>query len=175
MLKRLMKFAALALLAAFLLTGCLDFSAMTGAMDTADSDEPKATQPPLTDPMYTDREALYQYYNRVNIGDQRADIVAKFGEPEIETTDNGETCTWQMEDGYGFAAVFFDSGRAEVCETIEAEPGDLIALWNGQRYYHVLVVVRPGTDPRVAAHTHDVLDRPLSDYCPIAHEALHIL
>ena len=111
MLKRLMKLAALALLAAFLLTGCLDFSAMTGAMDTADSDEPKATQPPLTDPMYTDRDALYQYYNQVNIGDQQADIVAKFGEPEIETTDNGETCTWQMEDGYGFAAVFFDSGR----------------------------------------------------------------
>ena len=67
------------------------------------------------------------------------------------------------------------SGFAEVCETIEAEPGDLIALWNGQRYYHVLVVVRPGPDPRVAAHTHDVLDRPLSDYCPIAQEALHIL
>ncbi|MBR3503235.1 MAG: amidase domain-containing protein [Clostridia bacterium] len=68
-----------------------------------------------------------------------------------------------------------DSGRAEVCETVEAEAGDLIALWNGQRYYHVLVVLLPGTDPRVAAHTHDVLDRPLSDYTPIAHEALHIL
>ena len=68
-----------------------------------------------------------------------------------------------------------DDGHAEVCETIEAEAGDLIALWNGQRYYHMLVVIRPGADPRVAAHTYDVLDRPLSDYCPIAHEALHIL
>ena len=68
-----------------------------------------------------------------------------------------------------------DSGYAEVCETIEAEVGDLIMLWNGQRYYHVLVIFQPGPDPRVAAHTHDVLDRALSDYCPIAHEALHIL
>ena len=68
-----------------------------------------------------------------------------------------------------------EAGRAEVCETIEAEKGDLIALWNGERYYHMLVILEPGADPRVAAHTHDVLNRPLSDYCPVAHEALHIL
>ena len=111
MMKRLMKWVALALLAAFVLTGCMDFSAMTGAMQAADSDEPKATQPPLTDPMYTDRDALYQYYNQVNIGDLKDDVVAKFGEPQVETSDNGETYTWKMEDGYGFAAVFFDSGR----------------------------------------------------------------
>lgn len=111
MMKKLMKLTALALLAAFVLTGCMDFSAMTGAMNAADSDEPKATQPPMTDPMFTDREALYQYYNQVKIGDLKDDIIAKFGEPEVETTENGETLTWQMEDGYGFAAVFFDSGR----------------------------------------------------------------
>lgn len=112
MMKRLMKWTALALLAAFLLTGCLSYSPMTltGAVDT-DSDEPKATQAPLTDPMYTDRDALYQYYNQVNIGDLKDDVVAKFGEPQVETSDNGETYTWKMEDGYGFAAVFFDSGR----------------------------------------------------------------
>ncbi|MBQ8953706.1 MAG: amidase domain-containing protein [Clostridia bacterium] len=68
-----------------------------------------------------------------------------------------------------------EAGRAEVCETVEAEAGDLIALWNGVRYYHLLVILEPGLDPLVAAHTHDVLNRPLSDYCPVAHEALHVL
>ncbi|MBQ8953705.1 MAG: hypothetical protein IJ048_06280 [Clostridia bacterium] len=111
MIKRLMKFAALAMLAVFVLTGCVDFSALTSGVETVEDDEPKATQPPLTDPMYTDRDALYQYYNQVNIGDLKDDIIAKFGEPEVETTDNGETLTWKMDDGYGFAAVFFDSGR----------------------------------------------------------------
>ncbi len=39
------------------------------------------------------------------------DLIARFGEPQIDTTDNGDTYVWAMEDGYGFAAVFFDSGR----------------------------------------------------------------
>jgi len=68
-----------------------------------------------------------------------------------------------------------EAGRAEVCEVGEAETGDVIVLWNGHRFYHTLVVVVPGDDPLIAAHTHDVLDRPVSDYGALAREALHIL
>ena len=111
MTKKLTILAVLALLAAFALTGCVDFSSMTRTTDVVEDEGPKATQPPLTDPMFTDRDALYQYYRQIKIGDLRDDIIARFGEPVIEATDNGETCTWKMDDGYGFAAVFFDSGR----------------------------------------------------------------
>ena len=110
MMKRLIKLTLLAVLAVFVLTGCMDFSALTSGADYAE-DQPKETQPPLTDPMYTDRDALYQYYNQVNIGDSRDALTERFGEPSVETSENGETYTWVMEDGYGFAAVFFDSGR----------------------------------------------------------------
>ncbi len=68
-----------------------------------------------------------------------------------------------------------EAGRAEICDVAEAEVGDMIFLWNGHRYYHTLVVLAPGADPLVAAHTLDVLDRPLSDYGPVAREALHVL
>ena len=68
-----------------------------------------------------------------------------------------------------------EAERAELCEISEAEAGDIIVLWNGHRYYHTLVVVEPGDDPLIAAHTHDVLDRPVSDYRPVAREGLHIL
>ncbi len=105
-MKRWIKLAALAALAA-LLTGCLGLP----GVDVVDSDEPQETQPPLTEPMYEDREALYQYYNQVKIGDTLASIKERYGEPEIEETENGETCTWVMEDGYGFAAVFFENGK----------------------------------------------------------------
>ena len=67
------------------------------------------------------------------------------------------------------------AGRAEVCDLHEAEAGDLVFLWNGHRYYHTLVIVSPGADPLIAAHTHDVLNRPVSDYGPVARQALHIL
>ncbi len=68
-----------------------------------------------------------------------------------------------------------EAGRAEICDVSEAEPGDLVVLWNGQRYYHVTVILRPGADPLVAAHTHDVLNRALSAYGAAAREALHVL
>ncbi|MBO4299062.1 MAG: amidase domain-containing protein [Clostridia bacterium] len=68
-----------------------------------------------------------------------------------------------------------EAGRAEICDLGEAEAGDVIFLWNGSRYYHTLVVLRPGGDPLVAAHTHDALNRPVSDYGPVAREALHVL
>lgn len=106
-MKRWIKLAALAALAALLLTGCLGLP----GVDVGDSDEPKETQPPLTEPMYEDREALYQYYNQVKIGDTMASIKERYGEPEVEQTENGDTYTWVMEDGYGFAAVFFENGK----------------------------------------------------------------
>ncbi|MBR4443378.1 MAG: hypothetical protein IKS52_08935 [Clostridia bacterium] len=106
-MKRWIKLAALATLAALLLTGCLGLP----GVDVGDSDEPKETQPPLTEPMYEDREALYQYYNQVKIGDTMASIKERYGEPEVEQTENGDTYTWVMEDGYGFAAVFFENGK----------------------------------------------------------------
>ncbi|MBO4299063.1 MAG: hypothetical protein J5998_09705 [Clostridia bacterium] len=106
-MKRWIKLAALAALASLLLTGCLGLP----GVDVGDSDEPKETQPPLTEPMYEDREALYQYYNQVKIGDTMASIKERYGEPKVEQTENGDTYTWVMEDGYGFAAVFFENGK----------------------------------------------------------------
>ena len=45
-------------------------------------------------------------------------------------------------------------------------PGDVIFLHNGARLYHALLVLVPGSDPLVAAHTDDSLNRPLSTYHP---------
>ena len=106
-MKRWMKLAALAVMATMLLTGCLG---LPGG-DAVDPDEPQETQPPLTEPMYEDRDALYQYYNQVKIGDTMEALKAQFGEPGVEETENGETYTWVMDDGYGFAAVFFENGK----------------------------------------------------------------
>lgn len=72
-------------------------------------------------------------------------------------------------------AWLLDTGRAEMCSVWEAEAGDLIVLWNGRRYYHTLVVLTGGSDPLVAAHTHDARYRALSSYAARAREALHIL
>ena len=68
-----------------------------------------------------------------------------------------------------------EAGRAEVCDLGEAEAGDVIFLWDGSRWHHSLVITLPGPDPLVAAHTHDVLNRPLSDYAVSAREAVHVL
>ena len=43
-------------------------------------------------------------------------------------------------------------------------PGDPIFLSDGARLYHSLLVLSPGADPLVAAHTDDSLLRPLSSY-----------
>ncbi len=106
-MKRWIKLTALALMAALLLTGCLDMSGVV----SDEPEEPKATQEPLTEPMFEDREALYQYYNQVKFGDTLASVTALLGEPEAEENENGTTYVWVMEDGYGVAGVFFDSGK----------------------------------------------------------------
>ncbi len=107
-MKRWIKLAALTLTAALLLTGCLG---MVGDIDAGEPDEPRATQEPLTEPMFEDREALYQYYNQVKFGDTLNGLTELLGEPKKEETDNGTTYIWEMDDGYGVAAVFFDSGK----------------------------------------------------------------
>ena len=56
MLKKWTTLAALVLATALLLTGCVQ-----GGDAVDPNAEPTATLAPLTEPMYTDREALYQY------------------------------------------------------------------------------------------------------------------
>ena len=98
--------AALVLATALLLTGCVQGG------DAVDANaEPTATLAPLTEPMYTDREALYQYYNAVTFDETLTSLTEKYGEPVKEEGESGDSYSWVMEDGYGFAAAFFDSGR----------------------------------------------------------------
>ena len=106
-MKKLIKLTVLAALAALLLTGCLG---LPGG-DVQEPEEPKETIAPLTEPMYEDRDALYQYYNKVSIGDTLEQLTELLGEPTIEETENGQNYVWRTEDGYGVAAVFFDRGR----------------------------------------------------------------
>lgn len=106
MLKKWTTLAALVLATALLLTGCVQGG------DVADPNaEPTATLAPLTEPMYTDREALYQYYNAVTFDETLTSLTEKYGEPVKEEGESGDSYSWVMEDGYGFAAAFFDSGR----------------------------------------------------------------
>ena len=106
MLKKWTTLAALVLATALLLTGCVQGG------DVADPNaEPTATLAPMTEPMYTDREALYQYYNAVTFDETLTSLTEKYGEPVKEEGESGDSYSWVMEDGYGFAAAFFDSGR----------------------------------------------------------------
>ena len=102
------KFKLIVLLAviALLLTGCSDQGASSGGLSYIEEVEP------LTDPIYTNREAVYELYEQVNIGDTMDEIVARFGEPAlVEEDDYGATYTWKNENGYGFVGVFFEDGR----------------------------------------------------------------
>ena len=106
MLKKWTTLAALVLATALLLTGCVQ-----GGDAVDPNAEPTATLAPLTEPMYTDREALYQYYNAVTFDETLTRLTEKYGEPVKEEGESGDSYSWVMEDGYGFAAAFFDSGR----------------------------------------------------------------
>ena len=106
MLKQWPTLAALVLATALLLTGCVQ-----GGDAVDPNAEPTATLAPLTEPMYTDREALYQYYNAVTFDETLTSLTEKYGEPVKEEGESGDSYSWVMEDGYGFAAAFFDSGR----------------------------------------------------------------
>ena len=106
MLKKWTTLAALVLATALLQTGCVQ-----GGDAVDPNAEPTATLAPLTEPMYTDREALYQYYNAVTFDETLTSLTEKYGEPVKEEGESGDSYSWVMEDGYGFAAAFFDSGR----------------------------------------------------------------
>lgn len=106
MLKKWTTLAALVLATALLLTGCVQ-----GGDAVDPNAEPTATLAPLTEPMYTDREALYQYYNAVTFDETLTSLTEKYGDPVKEEGESGDSYSWVMEDGYGFAAAFFDSGR----------------------------------------------------------------
>lgn len=114
-MKRTIKLAALILMAALLLTGCLDFSAPTGQVEDPEA-TPLPTMPPLTDPLYEDYDALYRMYNEVKVGDHLDDLIERYGQPELQEDGNGTTYVWKDEAGYGVAAVFFENNclRAKV-------------------------------------------------------------
>lgn len=106
------------LVAALPLSGCSMYNdaideyvgGLVSENEQQNADEPKATVAPLTVPMYTDRKAVYQYYNAIAVGDTLESLTEKYGEPTKEENENGVNYTWIMEDGYGFCATFFDDG-----------------------------------------------------------------
>lgn len=111
-MRRTLKLAALLILVAALLSGCMDYSALIESM-TAETDPnatPEPTMAPLTAPVFTDRDAVYEWYNQVNVGDKFDDLKAAYGEPTLETDQNGDTYFWVNEDGYGFAGIFWSDG-----------------------------------------------------------------
>lgn len=116
-MRRKMKLAALLLMVAVLLSGCMvDFSAMEG--DVSADATPDPTDPPLTAPVFTDRDAVYEWYNEVQVGDTFSSLKERYGEPTVLTDEYGDTYTWVNEAGYGFVAVFFEDGtlRAKVIQ-----------------------------------------------------------
>ena len=77
------------------------------------------------------------------------------------------TASWTgVEFLYRFLTENRGSGPfGRVCSARELRAGDVIQLGDGTgQFYHCLLVLHPGPDPRVAAHDVDSLDRPLSDY-----------
>lgn len=103
-MRRTIKLAALLALAALLLTGCMNAETQPNDPNAT----PTPTVEPLTAPIYTDREAVYEWYNQVSLGDTLEDLTARFGEPTVEENQNGSNYIWKNEDGYGFVAVFFE-------------------------------------------------------------------
>lgn len=81
-----------------------------------------------------------------------------------------------VEALYQFLTMHQGAGPfARLCPVTEAEPGDVIQLGDSDgRYYHCLLVLRPGRDPLIAAHDEDSLWRPLSTYRYDAVRFLHI-
>lgn len=87
------------------------------------------------------------------------------------------TASWTgVEYLYRFLVGNRDRGPyGRVCTLRELRVGDVIQLGDGTgRYYHCLLVLRPGYDPLVAAHDDNALDRPLSDYFYADARFLHV-
>ncbi len=108
-MRRIIKLAALLAAVTLLLSGCMGLPGMTVQTDPNATAAP--TVEPLTAPVFTDREAVYEWYNQVNLGDTLEDLTARFGEPVVEKSNNGTNYIWKNEAGYGFAAVFFEDNN----------------------------------------------------------------
>ena len=65
---------------------------------------------------------------------------------------------------YRFLLSPLPGPAAQESEPSALLPGDVVFLHNGSRLYHAVLVLSPGSDPLVAAHTYDSLYRPLSSY-----------
>ena len=112
-MQRKIKLTALLLLLAVLLTGCANMQTdPNAAAGTEPTTEPTAepTVEPMTDPLFTDRDAVYAMYDEVKFGDTLDDLTARYGEPIVETDENGNNYYWIDENGYGLAAIFFENG-----------------------------------------------------------------
>ena len=57
----------------------------------------------------------------------------------------------------------------------EAEVGDVVQLYNGERFYHTLLItdIRRG-EIYVSAHSYDALDRPLGSYTYVSDRFIHL-
>ena len=110
-MKRKLKLAILFALVAALLVGC---SAQNGSENEQGYNTSVFgdTVEPLNAPVFTDREAVYEMYNAVNIGERMENIVAAYGEPdEVEEDDYGNTYIWFNDEGYGMVGLFYEDGR----------------------------------------------------------------
>ena len=162
-MRRTLKLAALILLTAVLMTGCVNFG-MEGAEDP--NATPQPTMLPLTDPVYTDRDALYELYNEVDPGVTKDELIERYGEPKEETDDNGTTYVWTNEAGYGFAAVFFDNNclRAKVLYYDDlrqlkglsaATSVDNVSLLNDKHNFSAVCLAMGGKPMEIAALVQD--------------------
>ena len=162
-MRRTLKLAALILLTAVLMTGCVNFG-MEGAEDP--NATPQPTMLPLTDPVYTDRDALYELYNEVDPGVTKDELIERYGEPKEETDDNGTTYVWTNEAGYGFAAVFFDNNclRAKVLyyddlrqlQGLSAATSiDNVSLLNDKHNFSAVCLAMGGKPMEIAALVQD--------------------
>lgn len=102
---RILLFVLLTALVAFAFSGCVDIGGNT---------KPDVTAPPMTAAYYEDYDAAHAHYNQVAFTDTLETLTARFGEPEILETENGNNYTWVMEDGYGFTAAFYETGALRV-------------------------------------------------------------
>ena len=110
-MKRKLKLAILFALVAALLVGC-------SAQDGSENEQGYNTSvfgdtvEPLNAPVFTDREAVYEMYNAVNIGERMENIVAAYGEADmVEEDDYGSTYIWFNDEGYGMVGLFYEDGR----------------------------------------------------------------
>lgn len=87
------------------------------------------------------------------------------------------TASWTgVEYLYRFLISNRGPGPAGIpCGPEAAQIGDVLQLGDGTgRFYHALLVIRPGSDPLVAAHDNNAWARPLSSYDFQSVRAVHI-